>query len=156
MANLSPERSEQIQRELDRYVWLLDDCIRIPGTRIRTGVDGLAGLIPGIGDIATAVVALGLVARYWQLGAPKRLVARMLLNVGIDALVGLIPVLGDAFDVVWKANRRNIDLMRRHSLPPPEPAEARRRPKPGAVWLFGLLVVALTATLVVGIRVFSS
>ena len=86
----------------------------IPGTNMRFGVDGLVGLIPGIGDALTTVISLWLVKEAHALGAPGHLVARMLGNIAIDGVVGAVPILGDAFDLVWKSNRRNMHLLRRH------------------------------------------
>ena len=101
-------------RRLRRVAWLLDAAVGIPGTRIRLGVDSLVGLLPGGGDLAMAVVSLYIVHEARSLGVPARLLRQMLLNVGIDLLVGTVPVLGDLFDVGFKANLRNIDLIERH------------------------------------------
>ncbi len=92
---------------------LLDDRFRIPGTSVRFGLDGLIGLVPGLGDAATTAVSLYLVYQARALGAPKTVLARMLVNVLADTAVGAIPLLGDVFDVAFKANRRNLDLLRR-------------------------------------------
>lgn len=101
-------------QRLQRLADLLDAAIGIPGTRFRIGLDGVIGLLPGIGDGATLVAGLWIVHRAHRLGIPKRLVARMLANVGIDALIGAVPVAGDLFDVFWKANQRNMRLLRKH------------------------------------------
>ena len=108
MAEPTPEQAAAIRDELDRYAWLLDECIRIPGTRIRLGLDSVIGLIPGAGDLLTGGAALALVLRAHHLGAPAPLIRHMLKNVGIDVVVGAIPLLGDVFDVAWRANRRNL------------------------------------------------
>ena len=97
---------------LDRLAHWLDDCFAIPGTNIRFGVEGLVGLVPGIGDTATLLVSLYLVVEARRLGAPKRMIARMLINVFLDWLIGLIPLVGDIFDIAYKANRRNIALLK--------------------------------------------
>src|SRR3546814_8601672 len=81
---------------------------------IRFGLDGLLGLVPGIGDGATALVSLYIVARAWSIGVPKGVLGRMLANVLVDSVVGSIPLLGDIFDVAFQSNRRNIKLLRRH------------------------------------------
>ena len=86
----------------------------IPGTNLRFGFDALIGLVPGIGDAVTTAVSLWLVKEARALGAPAHLVARMLGNIAIDSVVGAVPLLGDAFDLVWKSNRRNLHLLRRH------------------------------------------
>lgn len=90
---------------------LLDAQFRVPLTRWRFGLDGLLGLVPGAGDIATALVgAYGLVVAY-QVGAPASIHVRMVLNLLIDAGVGTIPIAGDLFDFAFKANIRNERLL---------------------------------------------
>lgn len=137
MPQPTPEQRDAIRQELDRYVWLLDDCIRVPGTRIRLGLDSLVGLIPGVGDAATGAAALALVWRAHRLGAPPALLGQMLKNVGIDVAVGAIPVVGDLFDVTWRANRRNLDLLRAHFHV--EPPTEKGRPQRTRVLLIGTL-----------------
>lgn len=104
-------REEDIRR-LESIADLLDSRFRIPGTDIRFGLDALLGLIPGIGDGISVLPALYLMMEAKKLGASKVLLTRMAMNVGIDWLVGSIPLLGDIFDVGFKANRRNIKLLR--------------------------------------------
>lgn len=103
---------------LDLLAHLLDDWFRIPGTKIRFGLDGIIGLIPGLGDILTGLVACVLLFAGWARGLPYIALARMVANIGIDVLVGSIPVLGDIFDIAWKSNRRNFELMQRHLRQP--------------------------------------
>lgn len=98
-------------RRIKAIAYWLDERFRIPGTNIRIGLDGLAGFVPGIGDAATSVIALYLVAEAYRLGMPRRVIARMLSNVGLDFVLGSIPLLGDVFDVAFKANRRNVRLL---------------------------------------------
>ena len=86
----------------------------IPGTNIRFGLDALIGLVPGIGDAVTTVMSLYIVNEARALGAPRLLIARMLANVALDGFVGAIPLVGDAFDVVFRANRRNMALLLGH------------------------------------------
>ena len=80
----------------------------MPGTKIRYGIDGLIGLIPVVGDIITTAISLWLVREARALGAPWHITARMLGNVAVDGVVGLVPVAGDAFDVMFRANVRNV------------------------------------------------
>ncbi len=100
--------------ELEKLARLLDSQWRIPGTKITFGADAVAGLIPFVGDLATAVLSAYLVARAADLGAPKRLMARMVGNVVLDTVVGSIPLVGSVFDVFYKANNRNIRLLQGH------------------------------------------
>lgn len=113
-------RAERIAR-LDVLASLLDTAFIVPGTNIRFGVDALIGLVPGIGDVVTTLMSLYIVQEARALGAPRHLIARMLVNVALDGVVGAVPLLGDAFDVMWRANRRNMTLLQRHLA-----GEARR------------------------------
>ena len=111
-------RSARAARDADmarveRLARLLDSEFRVPGTGLRFGLDGLLGLLPGVGDTATLLMALYLVAEARRLGASFAPVLRMLFNVVLDWLVGLIPFVGDIFDFGFKCNRRNVDLLRR-------------------------------------------
>lgn len=101
-------------RRLEQLARAMDSLFVLPGTSFRVGLDGVIGLIPGIGDAAGAAISLYLVYAAHRIGAPRTLIARMLANVGIDMLAGSVPLVGDIFDFAWKANRRNMDLLRRH------------------------------------------
>ena len=93
---------------------LMDSRFRVPGTSLRFGLESIAGLVPVGGDALGFVASAGLVLTMARHGASPRLVALMLVNVAVDAFVGAIPVLGDLFDVVYKANDRNVRLLERH------------------------------------------
>ncbi len=99
---------------LRRLAWLMDAIGRVPGTRFRFGLNSVIGLAPGAGDVVLAVISLYIVYQAKSLGLPKIKIARMLLNVAIEAVLGAVPFLGDLFDVVWKANLRNIDIIDEH------------------------------------------
>ena len=107
----SLSRGDRIAR-IDALATLLDTAFVIPGTQVRFGLDALIGLIPGIGDAITTVMALFIVSEARALGAPPWLIARMVANVAFDGLVGAVPLVGDAFDVAFRANRRNMKLLR--------------------------------------------
>ena len=101
---------------LERLEWLaniMDTAIVLPGN-IRIGADAVIGLLPGIGDAITTGLSLWIVKEAHALGAPKHVITRMIGNVAVDALTGVVPILGDAFDVIWRANRRNVRLLREH------------------------------------------
>lgn len=106
-------QAEEIRR-LETLAEWLDSRFRIPGTNLRFGLDPLIGLVPGLGDAAALLPAIYLILHAQRLGAPRSLLVRMALNVGIDSLVGAVPLLGDLFDAAFKANRRNVALLRRH------------------------------------------
>ena len=104
---------EQRFARLEAIGNLLDTAFIVPGTNVRYGIDGLIGLIPVFGDIITTAIALWVVREARALGAPRHLVAWMLANVAIDGAVGAVPLVGDAFDVAFKANVRNIRMLRK-------------------------------------------
>lgn len=121
-------------RTLRTISWLFDELVRIPGTNLRFGIDALTGLIPGSGDLLGGAVSLYALAVASRFGAPASVVLRMALNILIDAMVGAIPLLGDLFDVGWKANRKNVELLEQYLA---APAAARRSSS---------VIVVLTAT----------
>jgi hypothetical protein len=93
----------------------MDEALPIPGTDLRIGLDAVLGLLlPGAGDAITSVSHLALLWTAFQARVPRIVLARMLLNVAIDALLGVFPVVGDLFDVVFKANRKNLELLERN------------------------------------------
>jgi hypothetical protein len=100
--------------DLDLLANLLDARWKVPGTSIRFGVDALFGLVPVFGDVATGIASIYIVMRARELGAANGLVARMVGYVALDTVVGSIPILGSIFDVYFKANQRNLRLLRRH------------------------------------------
>jgi hypothetical protein len=104
---------EQRMARLDALAQLLDVAFIVPGTNIRYGIDGLIGLIPVIGDLITTAISLWLVREARALGAPWHLTMRMLGNVALDGVVGIVPLVGDAFDVMFRANVRNVKLLHR-------------------------------------------
>jgi hypothetical protein len=104
---------EQRLARLEAIAKLLDVAFILPGTSIRYGIDGLIGLIPVVGDIITTAISLWLVREARALGAPWYITARMLGNVAVDGVVGMVPFAGDAFDVMFRANMRNVRLLRR-------------------------------------------
>ncbi len=96
---------------LDLLSHILDDWFRIPGTPFRFGIDGIIGLIPGVGDILGGLASCIIVLAAWFRGVPNITVARMVANVAIEVLVGTVPFVGDVFDIAFKANRRNYSLL---------------------------------------------
>jgi hypothetical protein len=101
-------------REEDPFIewlaWLMDNSIRIGPWSV--GLDGFIGLIPGIGDVASAAVSTLIIARAMQDGVPKSAVIRMVLNVALDSLAGAVPLFGDLFDFAFKANTYNLQIYR--------------------------------------------
>ncbi len=140
-------RPDGAQRDLDRLrliTRLFDQAFSIPGTKWRFGVDALLGLVPGLGDIAGALVAVYAIRVARRLGAPPAIQLHMLTNLGLDALVGTIPLLGDLFDFVYKAQTRNLSLLD-HWLETPHAAQ--RASKRGLVLIpLAVLLVFVTLT----------
>ncbi len=148
---LPPEEEQKRAQVEPLFRWLaliMDNFVRVPGTKFRFGLDPLLGLIPGLGDTGSAVVsALALIAAARR-GLPKILLARMSLNILINEAVGIIPVAGDAFSFWFKSNARNYHLLRNYTAAP-------RRSTKGD-WIFvalvlGLLVVILIVSLAVSL-----
>ena len=104
---------EQRLARLEAIAKLLDIAFIVPGTKIRYGFDGIIGLIPVVGSIIATALSLWLVREARALGAPWHVTARMLGNVAVQGVVGAVPVAGDAFDVLFRANIRNVRMLRR-------------------------------------------
>ena len=137
---IAKETPENNFKNIERLSKLMDSQFSIPGTNIRFGLDGLIGLVPGVGDMATFLVSGFMVSILAKNGASGFVLARMVLNILIDALIGTVPIIGDIFDVAFKANQRNLKLMREHYQ------EGRHK---GGAWkllvpllLFVLIVIA--------------
>jgi Domain of unknown function (DUF4112) len=96
---------------LNLVAHVLDDWFRVPGTKIRFGFDGVIGLVPGLGDIVTGLASCIILVAAWVRGVPYVTLMRMVVNLGVGVVIGTVPFLGDAFDIGWKANRRNYALL---------------------------------------------
>jgi hypothetical protein len=96
---------------LDLLSHLLDDFIKVPGTPVRFGLDGIVGAIPGIGDLIGGIASCIIIIAAWVRGVSYPTVLRMVANVVIEVSIGSIPILGDMFDIAWRANRRNYALL---------------------------------------------
>jgi hypothetical protein len=123
---------------LRRWAILLDSAFKVPGTKIRFGLDAIIGLVPGLGDLVAPIFTIILLGTALRMRVPAVVVARMVLNAGIDMLLGLVPFIGDIGDVFWKADLRNMALLERHARPGVPPTS-------GDYWF----VVACIATVVV-------
>jgi uncharacterized protein DUF4112 len=104
---------EQRLARFEALAKLLDIAFLLPGTKVRYGVDGIIRLIPVVGDLLATAFSLWLVREARALGAPWHVTTRMLGNVAVDGVVGMVPLAGDAFDVLFRANMRNVRLLRR-------------------------------------------
>ena len=115
--NLEPVQQKYQRLEKDyawvaRVSWLMDDKFRVPGTRFRFGLDPLINLVPFLGDIIGFAVSFVLVYVMWRNGASRKLVMLMLINILVDLTIGAIPAIGNVFDFFFKANKKNIILLR--------------------------------------------
>ena len=141
------EESFLSDENLEHLVALLDDIFRIPMTGIRFGLDPVIGLIPGVGDWITGAISFLMLVAGWRRGLPRVALARMVVNIGIDSMVGTVPVVGDLFDVGWKANRRNLELLERHLTNPEGARRGSRRLVAAAVALAVLTPVVVLGAL---------
>jgi Domain of unknown function (DUF4112) len=134
---LPPEKRNRAKLEsLFRWVALvMDELITLPNTKFRLGIDPLIGLIPGIGDTASAAVSAVLLIQAARRGVPKILLARMSLNILVNELIGIIPGFGDAFSFWFKSNKRNYELLLTQG------AGTRRATK--SDWLFVIAVLGV-------------
>lgn len=111
---LPPIRDRADTTDIEHLSRLLDSQFAIPGTNIRFGLDSIIGLIPGIGDAVTTAMGGYIIYRAHQLGAPKHLLAAMIINLAIDGVVGAVPIFGDIFDFAFRANLKNTRMLLRH------------------------------------------
>jgi hypothetical protein len=99
---------------LDALARFLDSAVRIPGTRIPVGADALLNIIPGVGTLAAKGISTYIIYEARRLGVPRSTLAKMMANLGVDFVISAIPLVGWVGDVFFRANQRNIDLLRRH------------------------------------------
>lgn len=130
-------------RFIQRFSWLLDESIPLPGG-YRIGLDGFIGLIPGVGDFISGLLSSVLIFKANQIGVPRTILLRMIINMLIDSTFGAIPVVGDIFDFVWKANKRNANLLARYQQ---SPDKTYRKSMLENV-LFILILIVVTALLI--------
>ncbi len=124
----------------------MDDFLRLPGTKLRFGIDPLIGLIPGIGDTGSAMVSALALIQAARHGLPKIVLARMSLNILLNEFIGIVPVIGDAFSFWFKSNARNHELIKEHLGAPRKSRQSD--------WVFVIAVlIALVALVGVSIAV---
>lgn len=146
----TPDQRAVVQRQqaqVERLATWLDSKFRIPGTNIRFGADAVAGILPGVGDTAGLVASAVVIAQAITLGARGWTLIRMVAVAALDALVGTVPVAGTVFDVAFKANNRNVDLLRQHVADPTVASARSRR----SVAVTAAAVALVLAGVVVGV-----
>jgi len=120
--------------------YIMDEVVRVPGTKFRFGLDPLLGLIPGIGDTSSALVSAFALVQAVRLGVPKILLMRMAANVLVNELIGVVPVVGDAFSFWFKSNARNYEIIKHHRLGTAVPKRSD--------WLFVIGILLLVFVIV--------
>ena len=130
---------------IDSISSLMDNQFRIPFTQTRFGVDFLIGLIPGVGDWLSFGISSALVFAMMRRGIGVGMLFRMLGNISLDALIGLIPIIGDLFDLHYKANRRNVALLKQYYVENPNPPTAKR-----SFFIISLLFLAVLVSILIG------
>lgn len=114
MAETHLARTAEVEKVGNLVRWL-ENLVRVPGTKFGVGLDALLGFVlPGVGDAVTGALALSLLVTAMRRGVPRIVVMRMFLNIAVDVVGGLLPIVGDAFDLVWRSNVRNLELLERH------------------------------------------
>ncbi|NEP87001.1 MAG: DUF4112 domain-containing protein [Okeania sp. SIO2C2] len=147
MAKPSPttsgDRSQAAKvRQLRKISDLLDNAVRVPGTSYGVGIDPLLGLIPGGGDFLGGLISVYIVFSAAMMGLPRETLMRMSSNIVFDSLAGIVPVFGDLFDVAWKANSKNMDILEAHLESPKVSKSADR-------WFIFLLLGGLILFVIV-------
>ena len=149
-----PPEEKQKQAQLEPlFKWLaliLDQFLRLPGTKFRFGLDPIIGLIPGIGDTASAMISALSLVYAARCGVPKPLLARMSVNILLNEIIGIIPGVGDAFSFWFKSNQRNYELLQRHMA---APARSRKSDWVFIAIVLGLLFVIVCAGVLVSLFV---
>lgn len=123
---LTPAQQQTLTR-LQRLAWLLDHSITVPGTRFRFGLDGIIGLLPGVGDAASLLLGSMVVLQSYRFPLPLRVRAAMVWNLVLDGVLGLFPVIGDLLDIGFRANHKNVTLLLKELEREPLPPTARQR-----------------------------
>lgn len=108
-----PEIAASVAR-IDALARLMDDLFLIPGTNVRVGLDAMIGLVPIVGDLISQAVSSYIIWEARRLGVSRFTMGRMIANSAVDTLVGMVPFAGDAFDVAFRANRKNLRLLKGH------------------------------------------
>jgi hypothetical protein len=137
-------------KDLEVLANWMDSVFEIPGTGIRFGMDALIGLVPGFGDTVTSIISLYILQAASRHGVPRATLARMAANIAADYAVGAVPVVGDVFDVYWKSNRKNVELLQRHITA--TPVEERKIRRGDRLFVAGL-IAGLVALLVGAITI---
>jgi Domain of unknown function (DUF4112) len=157
-ADRQPDEKQRraILRQVNTLAWLLDNSIPVPFINYRIGLDALIGLIPGFGDLAGAAISSFIVLQAVRLGVPRATLLRMVANIIIEATFGLVPIVGDFFDATFKANARNVALLRDAVNDTNSGRSKRKNADRGFVALvFGGLIAIVALISAAGVAIFS-
>ena len=141
------------RKHLEQLAWLLDNSIRVPFTNRRIGLDSLVGLVPGIGDAVGGLMSTWILFQGMRLRVPWFTFMRMVVNVAVEVVVGFIPVVGDLFDMGWKANQRNVELLSDYL---DRPVETARSSVVLMMCVLLMLIVVGVATVGLGLWLFGT
>lgn len=103
---------EAAYRRLDALAKVMDSAITLPGTTVTIGVDAVLGFIPVVGDLLSQAISSYIIWEAKKLGVSRWTMARMVGNSLVDTVIGAVPFVGDAFDIAFRANLRNIALLK--------------------------------------------
>lgn len=131
----------------EKLSWLLDNSIPLPGG-YRIGLDGLIGLIPGVGDFFSGLLSSLIVIKANQLGVPRSVLLRMVINVLVDTGLGSLPLIGDLFDFVWKANQKNSELLAHYEQAPKQ--TVRRSLLENMLFILAVVIVLALVVMLTG------
>ena len=140
-------------RKLRRISKVLDNAITIPGTKFSFGLDPILGLLPGGGDTITGGLSAYIVVEAARMGVPREVLGKMVGNILLDSFAGTIPVLGDLFDVGWKSNIKNMELLEKH-LEIAETEPANPLVIIGLVVLLAIIILGFAALTFFSVRFF--
>ena len=115
---MNSEEKEILEEKLVRLRQLsknLDESFTIPGTNVKFGMDAILGLVPGGGDLVSGIFSLYILRAAIKMNLPKRAILSMLANIVLDTTIGIIPVAGDIFDIFWKSNKRNMNIIDKYT-----------------------------------------
>jgi hypothetical protein len=142
----------EVDESLENLSTYLDGLFRVPGTGWRFGLDALIGLVPNVGDTLTSLASFYILVAGVRYGVPKITLLRMAFNIGLDYLIGAIPFVGDAFDFFWKANQKNMNLIREHGTGKDKATTS------DYIFVFGiilLLIALLVGSIIVSLYILS-
>lgn len=156
MKSIKPSNSDLerivIVRRMRSLSTLLDNAIRVPGTSIGFGIDPILGLIPGGGDILGGVLSIYIVFEAFKLGLPQERLITMVSNIALETITGTVPVFGDIFDVAWKANVKNVEILEDYVN---SPEDGKKADSWFIFLLLGGLLLLIIFIAIIGIAIFA-